>query len=404
MKSEIVLLILVAIMASCSKLVDEKPGHGGEQIDYDVPGTIVNHSLKRSEIYLGSPSIVVLEDGSYLVSHDESGPGTTGRPNVTRIYKSYDKGETWTRTSSIETGQTWSGLFLHENEIYLMGTKGPTLDCYIRKSVDGGLIWSEPSDRENGKLLSWKCHTSSVPVVSHKGRLWRAMEVKNPDNNIWPQKYNAMIMSMDVNDDPLKASSWTVSNQLPFDSRYLGGLFGGWLEGNAVPAPDGSMKLIMRVEIPTANQGEYIAIIDVSEDGNTISFDPESGFVKMPGGAKKFCIKYDDVSGRYWTLSNYVKPEYKGKNPGTVRNTLALCSSQDLYDWTMHKFVLEHNDVEYHGFQYVDWQIEDDDIVFVSRTAYDDEDGGADSAHNSNYITFHRIEGFREMLSESIEY
>lgn len=78
-----------------------------------------------------------------------------------------------------------------------------------------------------------------------------------------------------------------------------------------------------------------------------------------------------------------------------MRNTLALCSSSDLINWTIDTTVLHHPDTLKHGFQYVDWQFDGDDIIAVSRTAYDDGLGGADSYHNNNLFTFHRIKKYR---------
>ena len=48
-----------------------------------------------------------------------------------------------------------------------------------------------------------------------------------------------------------------------------------------------------------------------------------------------------------------------------------------------------------HAFQYVDWQFEGADIVFVSRTSFEDGLGGANDAHDANYMTFHRVLDFR---------
>ena len=48
---------------------------------------------------------------------------------------------------------------------------------------------------------------------------------------------------------------------------------------------------------------------------------------------------------------------------------------------------------------HIDWRIDGNDMVFVSRTAYDDRYGGADSYHNANYITFHRLVDFRKNIS-----
>jgi len=98
---------------------------------------------------------------------------------------------------------------------------------------------------------------------------------------------------------------------------------------------------------------------------------------------------------KYWTISNYVPKQEKGYNPERTRNTLALMYSEDLKNWTVKGIVLHHSDVKKHGFQYVDFQFDGKNIIFVSRTAYDDEEGGADNQHNANYITFHRIKNYK---------
>ena len=50
---------------------------------------------------------------------------------------------------------------------------------------------------------------------------------------------------------------------------------------------------------------------------------------------------------------------------------------------------------ELYGFQYVDWQFDGKDIVFVSRTAWRDKTGNPPRQHDANYMTFHRIRNFR---------
>jgi hypothetical protein len=61
---------------------------------------------------------------------------------------------------------------------------------------------------------------------------------------------------------------------------------------------------------------------------------------------------------------------------------------------------MEHPDRQKHGFQYVDWQIEGNDIIAVIRMAFDDAQGGAQSQHNSNYISFMRFPDFRQTLMQ----
>jgi hypothetical protein len=44
----------------------------------------------------------------------------------------------------------------------------------------------------------------------------------------------------------------------------------------------------------------------------------------------------------------------------------------------------------------VDWQFDGRHIIFLSRTAFDDDFGGAHNYHDANYLTFHRIRNFRK--------
>jgi hypothetical protein len=159
---------------------------------------------------------------------------------------------------------------------------------------------------------------------------------------------------------------------------------------------------ILRVATQIAGR-EFAAVIKISGDGKESSINPQTAFINFPGGSKKFSIRYDSSSGRYWTLSNYIPEAYANlKNTGAVRNTLALCSSEGLSNWTVNKIILQNSDVSKHGFQYVDWQFAGKDIILVSRTAYDDMDGGAHNYHDANFLTFHRIKKFRKLANKKL--
>jgi hypothetical protein len=144
---------------------------------------------------------------------------------------------------------------------------------------------------------------------------------------------------------------------------------------------------------------EKAAIVDVSDDGRTLSFNASHGLVTFPGGSKKFLIRYDPVSEAYWALANPVLPEYENIVPPHVRNTLALLRSKDLIHWTVRATLLSHPEVKKHGFQYPDWLFDGNDIIAVVRTGFDDMTGGAHSAHDANFLTFHRFKNFREITT-----
>src|SRR5690606_31745830 len=151
---------------------------------------------------------------------------------------------------------------------------------------------------------------------------------------------------------------------------------------------------------------EKVAMVRISADGKVASFDPASGFIPFPGGSKKFAIRFDDKSGRYWTLSNVIpeafRKQYPGRNAASFRNTLALMSSADLLHWQIHEVIRQHPDVINHGFQYVDWLIDGEDMIVASRTAYDDGKEGANNNHDANFLTFHSIEGFRKKVTQAL--
>lgn len=372
------------------------------QLDHGkVPGEIIAYSPQSSGKYIGSPSITILPDGSYLASHDLFGPQSNEHVKATsKVYRSKDKGKTWRQVATID-GAFWSKLFTHQGVVYFLGTDRHHGNTIIRKSTDQGLSWTQPESSSSGLLLEGEYHCAPMPVIEYQGRLYRAMESAMGPIKKWGKRYGAMMLSAPVDADLLNADSWTASNVLYYDSTYLEGKFGGWLEGNAVIGPDGQLWDMLRVDV-SGTQEEKAAMVQVSRDGKVASFEEKSGFIPFDGGSKKFTILYDSLSQHYWTIGNHVSEEakraYPDKKPSGIRNTQALFSSKDLINWTMEKVLLEHEDVMNHGFQYVDFLIEGKDIIFVSRTAYDDGIGGARNNHDANYLTFHRIKKFRKLL------
>ena len=143
-------------------------------------------------------------------------------------------------------------------------------------------------------------------------------------------------------------------------------------------------------------------MVKVSMDGKKAVFSEESGFIPFDGGSKKFVIKYDPTSDYYYTLTNSVLEkygrQYPKRNAAGFRNVLVLRKSKDLKNWEDVKVILEHEDVLKHGFQYVDWLFDGNDILVLSRTAYFDGEADAHNNHDANFLTFHRIEGFRGLI------
>ncbi|USU20967.1 glycoside hydrolase [Paraburkholderia fungorum] len=374
----VIILILLVQASQVSLAVAQSNTHR-------VPGAVIAHSYARTGIYLGSPSIVILGDGTLVMSHDTFGPNS--KANEEEVFNSRDRGASWSKVATVGD-QYYSSLFVHRGVLYLLGTSKLLGFAVIRRSTDGGKTWSNARDASSGVLATdGKYFSSALPVVAARGRLWKAIEVIDHVGIV------VKMMSADVNSDLLNASSWTLSNGLTPDKNWLDGKFGGWLEGNAVATPSGAVVDVLRVYYNFLP--EKAAIVSSSDDGTHINFDPAHGFIDLPGGGKKFTIRYDPSTKLYWSLTNAVLPgSYNGNNLERARNTLALVSSTDLRSWEVRRVVLHSDDADKHGFQYVDWVFDNHDIAAVVRTAFDDDDGGAHSQHDSNFITFLRVPNY----------
>lgn len=347
-----------------------------------IPGVVIAHSPATSGRFIGSPSIVILPNGGYVASHDFFGPASgerSARGASSVVFSSNDKGKTWQKIADV-TPMFWGKLFLHKDHLYFLGTRKNFGDVLIRRSVDGGRTWTDPATPETGLLRQGSYHGAPCRILVNNGRIWRSLE--------HGKDLAALVMSAPVDADLLDAKSWTFSQPLLPQQPY------NWREGNVILDPDNNVLNILRTDKGGADKA---AIVRVKADGKEQTYDPARDFIDMPGGNVKFTIRHDPRSARYWAIVN------RQTNPKAYRNDLVLTSSKDLRHWKVESPLLHHPDTEKHAWQYVDWEFEGDDIIFVSRTAFDDGLGGAHNAHDANYLTFHRIPDFRnrsEPLSE----
>lgn len=358
----------------------------------------------KTGVYLGSPSLVKLKGGDILATFDYFGKHSTS--NITSVYKSSDEGLTWNHLTDLEE-MFWGTLFTHNNDVYILGTTaGVTCrKIVIMKSTDDGLTWTDPKSKSTGILFDEGIdgrnplfHCAPTPVVEHDGRLYKGFEILTA---FLPgmRGYNAFVVSVDADKDLLDASNWLKSTEVPFDtSRDPEGSRNttGWIEGNVVKGENGELWNIMRVNsTPFVDRG---AIISITEGGKKASFTPDN-FITLPGGMSKFVIRKDEETGLFIMLTNNnTNPSYPAQ-----RNKLSMYYSVNLRDWVHAKTLMEDlRDVSFDesvkstGFQYPDWQFDGEDIIYLSRTAYD----GAQNYHNSNRITFGRLRNFRKHINK----
>lgn len=352
-------------------------------------GTVVNYlhpedtAYSFSGRYLCSPSLVRHPDGFLLASMDLY--AMEHPQNLTLIFRSDDNGKTWHYVSELMPC-FWGQMFIHNGELYMISCSTEYGDLLIGKSTDGGKTFGAPVTLlrgSNGRNGNDGCHKSPQNIHIFDGRLYTTLEWGS-----WSNKefcHAAMVMSCDLNDDLLISENWSFTEPRKFDPSDVEDMFSlpactMTIEGTLVTSPDGDLLNVMRFGGPSC----VIAYkVNTTDHGAPLAY---SHCIPFPAHQSKFTIKYDAVSKKYYSVASRL-------TGNTVRNLLSLIASDDLQNWYVAKDLLDYSDQDPQkiGFQYVDFEFDGDDIIYLCRTALNN----ANSFHNTNYATFHRIENFR---------
>ena len=370
----------------------------------NVPGVVISHEASPNPLshlfnrvfkrgrFIGSPTLARLPNGHYVAAHDlfrNGGGESPAGKGTTRVFRSTDRGRTWTRVAQFN-GAEWSTLFEHGGRLYLFGSAYTGAPIRIRRSDDEGATWTTPTDASNGLLGPGGSGTPNSPVV-FGGRLWVANGTR-----VW---------SAPVGADLLLAASWTQSGAPRSDPSYLNGRFKLWSEGQVTASPATGVVVLPKIkDLPNT------ALLSYPNPRQRPVFDPAQDFAELQGAEKKFGVRYDPVSQRFYALTNPVLKRHQSQahqtwsiwrfwrqpvSPALVRNAAALYSSPDLRTWDFEQVFLYSSDVDHVGFQYLNGQIEGNDLLVVSRTAYKVGRWNTPRSHDSNLLTFHRIRDFR---------
>ena len=347
-------------------------------------GTVVNYLHPDDEVYsfsgryLCSPSLVRHPDGFLLASMDLYHGGSP--QNLTLIFRSDDDGETWHYVSELMPC-FWGKLFIHKNELYMLSVNTEYGDLLIGKSVDGGKTFSAPVTLlrgANGKNGEPGIHKNPENIFRFNGRIYESLEWGTYSGKC---RHTAMVMSCDENDDLLVPENWSFTEPLPYSAGV-----GENIEGTIVMDRKGRLLDILRV----CDEGGKAIVYEIDKEDYEAPVT-HVGFMPFPAHCSKFMIKYDDVSDKYYSVATRI---YAGNNCFR-RNLLSLMVSNDLESWEVATDLYDFRGVddEHIGLQYVDFEFEGDDIIYLCRTAFNN----ANSFHDTNYTTFHRIKNFRSI-------
>ncbi|MCH4209426.1 hypothetical protein [Bifidobacterium sp.] len=355
-------------------------------------GSVVNYlhprdnAFRFSGRYLASPSIVRLPSGALLVSMDVF--MWRGTQNLTLLFESRDEGRTWDFVAELMPC-LWGRLFVHGGTLYMLGMSCEYGDLLVGRSADEGRTWGAPTVlfRGSGNADVGGFHKAPMPVVEVGGRL-----VTGVDYGSWETGFANALLVGDVSGDLLDPSSWRLSELCMADQRPQGLRHVAALEGNAVVAPDGVVRNILRLQMDgsTPRFGKALMLKATGPNCAGLRFEGLSDF--NGGSNSKFEIAYDEPSQTYLALAN----EIADPALPAARNILSLMASRDLRAFRVVTRVVDLGDCDpaWVAAQYPSFIMDGDDLLVVSRTAMN----GADSYHNSNAITFHRVKNFRALL------
>jgi hypothetical protein len=415
-------------------------GQGGPIRPLAQDHVVLDQSPDPETTAMFTPSILRLPEGR-LVAACERGGEWAKTHEWSRIYTSDDGGKTWTLRG---TGSMWHGrLFRSGKSIYYLGHND---DMLIMRSDDDGVRWTKEVALTSGQ----RWHGSADNVWHAKGNVYLVMERRTSrEIKGWDVGTLApVLMRAKEGDDLTKLENWTLASEIVFADIIPGyrqnkmPLMGfgvpfykqsfpkqadmvprrgmspmGWLEGNVVQITDpnhfwydpsgNTFHLFMRGH--TGGVG-YAAIAKVTEnpDGTmtTSLVQAPSGeamlFVPFPGGQMRFHILYDEKTKLYWLLGTQATdsmsrletlPPDRYNLPNNERQRMVLHFSRNMIDWCFAGIVAvgPGNRGSRH---YASMDFDGDDLVILARSG----DETAESAHNGNLITFHRVKNFRDLV------
>ncbi len=313
--------------------------------------------------------------------------------NRTMLVRSTDGGKTWELLGTA-LGMRWANVFELNGKIYVMGTHLETAKAQLAEyNPSTGVFRYDSLDFYGG------AGAPCAGVVAN-GRFYKSS--------------GTTVISISVNADLFDYSAWTVSERADnyaseawfrTQTGFAGTLtYGAALgEGNLIVGKDGTVYAMFRVDSQPLYG--YAVLIKCSADGKTLSEPRLIRFpadANMPSSISKFTVRYDEASGKYFSLVSTVTVDQNDAHAHNQRNVLSLIVSEDLVNWSFVCTVLVDRDMinsslsrYVHAFQYVDFVIDGDSIHLVVREAT----GETNTYHDGKYVTYYVIENFRDLMN-----
>lgn len=336
----------------------------------DYHGKVINYIHKDDKqfdqigSFLGSPSVVRYKGELYvsmdIFTKDE------GSMNCTLIFKSSDNGVTWQYLTDIAPCE-WGGLFVAQDKLCILGCSGENASAIISVSTDG-LNWTIPSlvaFGSSGTRAKYGIIVSPNSKIILNNKLYASYCIGSLGTGV----IDCGILICDLNKDITDSTAWTRTNTVTVDHDWGGDPKIKYCEEGNIVEREGQIYCLLRFAHKRALMNKW--------DGETYKFYK---IVDLPVAHCKFVISSRQKDGFYYCIGN---------DRCYPREKILLLKSPDLEKWEIVQIVDDISDLqsETNGIQYPMFLPEGNDWPMVVRTALND----ADSFHNSNSITFNRI-------------
>jgi len=337
-----------------------------------------------------------------------------------RVVSSADNGDTWSKYVNLTKGQNW-----HQSACNVWKTRG---NIYL---VMEKRVGKEIKTWEVGELAPVLMRAKETDDLT-KPESWTFSTEMTMENSIPGYKENKL--PFDYFGVPFFRQSFpgntyvttTPEEQAVYDSakqkppreiamRNFAPM--GWLESNVVQITDPNhywydptghtFHIFARTN--TGGTGYAAVLKAVEKDDGTIQVAFEhapSGkimlFVPFPGGQMRFHVTYDEKTKLYWLLCTQATDSMTRAEamdpkrfnlPNNERQRMVLYFSKNMIDWCFAGLVAKV-DSPVESRHYAGMDIDGDDLVILARSG----DKDAESAHNGNLATFHRVKNFRNLV------
>ena len=338
-------------------------------------GAYVAH-VNALEGYIASPSLCIDGNGDYWLSYD-LGRENYKADNTSEIYKSMDKGVTWSKVGTSElTSATLASLGENGIPKQIGLLNGAQKSPRVSTSADG-VTWTAQG---SGDIGTGGMH-AQVPVYWN-GRWWLGTR-EGAVSFIWQNGAVSDIVRTDVT--------------LP--SEFKGSGFADVRPGLVQVSSDGRQLHLFRAEKPQAawlqeSEGVQQALILSTNETKSIAHIP------FPGGYNPFGMIHDGVSGRWYAVCTPDHPATHTANIASVnqRNTLALYATSDLQSWAFVTDIIPAADTcTTLGFNDPSLAIDGTDLVIAFGVAAPDGDVGFRHTGESNFLCVRKVANFRAL-------